>query len=553
MSVNTHNRIPPDRLQPIRPLPGVPSAELPDGPLAVLSAALKAAIRQKYVVLSWVVICVGLAAFYAITAKPTYTATATLLLDPRRPVGSANSDSSSANSLDTSRAESELQVLRSERLLANVFNSLDLANNPAFAFEAPDKRGPSGFSLRGMLGLSNAPPSPDTVLQIKFENFVQQFSVRRVGQSYVVEVSYTSGDPTLARRIANAAASAYLWQSIAAKADAAKNGAEFLQGRVNALNSQARSAATAVSNGSLPDAPTPDADARIIGAALQPLKPSAPRKPLILGLGATVGIVGGLLVVAIRQALDRRIRTPQDLAQRVGLSCLATLPSVPRPNARGRRDAFDLRRTSAQWLNDTKTVLGIRNLRTSIMMELSTRGLDEAGIVAFVSCGTRSASPLIGLSLVKIIRESGELAVLIDADIYGTKPEYLGLDSEVEDYDTLAGLLLEPEKVSSAKLLEFQGASILPARMPSREIGTGIYLGSPAFQKVVNRWRATSHVVLDLPSLSDSADTLAAARQADAVVIIVEATRTTADEVLEAVKTLRNAGAAVTGAVLHNV
>ncbi|MGU3665324.1 Wzz/FepE/Etk N-terminal domain-containing protein [Methylobacterium sp. A49B] len=553
MSVNTHNRIPPDRLQPIRPLPGVPSAELPDGPLAVLSAALKAAIRQKYVVLSWVVICVGLAAFYAITAKPTYTATATLLLDPRRPVGSANSDSSSANSLDTSRAESELQVLRSERLLANVFNSLDLANNPAFAFEAPDKRGSSGFSLRGMLGLSNAPPSPDTVLQIKFENFVQQFSVRRVGQSYVVEVSYTSGDPTLARRIANAAASAYLWQSIAAKADAAKNGAEFLQGRVNALNSQARSAATAVSNGSLPDAPTPDADARIIGAALQPLKPSAPRKPLILGLGATVGIVGGLLVVAIRQALDRRIRTPQDLAQRVGLSCLATLPSVPRPNARGRRDAFDLRRTSAQWLNDTKTVLGIRNLRTSIMMELSTRGLDEAGIVAFVSCGTRSASPLIGLSLVKIIRESGELAVLIDADIYGTKPEYLGLDSEVEDYDTLAGLLLEPEKVSSAKLLEFQGASILPARMPSREIGTGIYLGSPAFQKVVNRWRATSHVVLDLPSLSDSADTLAAARQADAVVIIVEATRTTADEVLEAVKTLRNAGAAVTGAVLHNV
>lgn len=551
--MNTHNRIPPDRLQPIRPLPGVPSAELPDGPLAVLSAALKAAIRQKYVVLSWVVICVGLAAFYAITAKPTYTATATLLLDPRRPVGSANSDSSSANSLDTSRAESELQVLRSERLLANVFNSLDLANNPAFAFEAPDKRGPSGFSLRGMLGLSNAPPSPDTVLQIKFENFVQQFSVRRVGQSYVVEVSYTSGDPTLARRIANAAASAYLWQSIAAKADAAKNGAEFLQGRVNALNSQARSAATAVSNGSLPDAPTPDADARIIGAALQPLKPSAPRKPLILGLGATVGIVGGLLVVAIRQALDRRIRTPQDLAQRVGLSCLATLPSVPRPNARGRRDAFDLRRTSAQWLNDTKTVLGIRNLRTSIMMELSTRGLDEAGIVAFVSCGTRSASPLIGLSLVKIIRESGELAVLIDADIYGTKPEYLGLDSEVEDYDTLAGLLLEPEKVSSAKLLEFQGASILPARMPSREIGTGIYLGSPAFQKVVNRWRATSHVVLDLPSLSDSADTLAAARQADAVVIIVEATRTTADEVLEAVKTLRNAGAAVTGAVLHNV
>ncbi|MBL7405968.1 lipopolysaccharide biosynthesis protein, partial [Escherichia coli] len=91
----------------------------------------------------------------------------------------------------------------------------------------------------------------------------------------------------------------------AAKADAAKNGAEFLQGRVNALASQARSAAAAVTEGTLPDAPTPDADARVIGAALQPLKPSAPRKTLILGLGAMIGLVGGLLAVALLQAFDR--------------------------------------------------------------------------------------------------------------------------------------------------------------------------------------------------------------------------------------------------------
>jgi capsular polysaccharide biosynthesis protein len=548
--VYNQKRIAPDRLESVWPSPEPTSVGVPDGPLAVLSAAVKAAWRHKFVVATWVVFCIGISVLYLANATPSYTATATLLLDPRRQVGSGTSEGVAMPSLDVGRAESELQVLRSERLLANVFNSLDLSNNPEFGFRMPAKDEGLSGRLKDLLGLALPPPSPEMVQQIKFENFAQRLNVRRVGQSYVVEVSYTSGDPTMARRVANAAVSAYLWQSIAAKADAAKNGAEFLQGRVNALVSQARSAAAAVSSGSLPDTPTPDADARVIGAALQPLRPSAPRKTLILGLGATVGLVGGLLVVALRQALDRRVRTAQDLVQRVGMPCLAVLPPMPRTIARGQRDAVDLRSSTAPWLSDGKFVSGVRDLRTSVQLALSTRGRDADGVVALVGCTAKSGTQLIGLGLIRTIQESGQPAVLIDADVHGTALPFLTHDPGVTDGACLAELLADPDRIATAKLATFGGALVLPARLPYRQAGSGIYLGSPAFPKVLDHLRRSYHVVLDLPPLFASTETLAAARQADAVVIVVEAGRTTVDQLSEAMNGLKGVGAHVVGAVL---
>ena len=132
MSVHDQNRISQDRPQVVWPFPEATSVGVPDGPMAVISAALKAAKRHKFVVALWILFCVGLAFVYASTATPLFTATATLLLEPRRQAGSGSAEGALAPSLDVGRAESELQVLRSERLLANVFNSLDLAHHPEF-------------------------------------------------------------------------------------------------------------------------------------------------------------------------------------------------------------------------------------------------------------------------------------------------------------------------------------------------------------------------------------------------------------------------------------
>jgi len=550
MNMHSLNRSPSDPSRSLPSFPEVTSVGVQDGPLAVISAALKAARRHRYAVAAWVIFCIGCAALYVATTASSYTATAVLLLEPRRPAGSG-SEGALAPSLDVGRAESELQVLRSERLLANVFNSLQLANNPEFGPETSEKSEAPTPDPKGLPGQQTTQP-PDSVNleQRKFENFSERFTVRRVGQSYVVEVSYTSKDPTLARRVANAAVSAYLWQSIAAKADAAKNGAEFLQGRVNALSSQARAAATAVSEGTLPATPTPDADARVIGAALQPLKPSAPRKALILGLGATIGVVGGLLAVALLQALDRRVRTPQDLVQRAGIPCLAVVPEVSRKTANGRREPVDLRNAAAPWLLDVRFAAGIRDLRTSIQLALASRGQDAECVIALVGCTRHSGTTLIGLSLARLLQEGGGTARLIDTNIHNATSPLLSENFDA-DSASLAELINNPGRIASARLHDFGGVSVLPARSPYKPVSSGASLGSPAFQSVIDHMRRGGYVILDLPPLSTSAESRVAARRADVVVIVAEAGRATVDDLSDVTSGLIGVGANVIGAILN--
>jgi Mrp family chromosome partitioning ATPase len=63
--------------------------------------------------------------------------------------------------------------------------------------------------------------------------------------------------------------------------------------------------------------------------------------------------------------------------------------------------------------------------------------------------------------------------------------------------------------------------------------------------------RFRSDILLDLPALNGSADALALASQADAVLIVTTVGKTTIDEVNDSLYQLRRAGANVIGAVIN--
>ena len=112
-------------------------------------------------------------------------------------------------------AESQLQVIRSERLLYTVFDALNLSNDSTL------RPGPLSFGSRivnGIAALFRKPQTggddKDALEAAAFDAFTGRVGARRVGQSYVMEVSYTSGNPSEARRLANAIVSGYLGQQL---------------------------------------------------------------------------------------------------------------------------------------------------------------------------------------------------------------------------------------------------------------------------------------------------------------------------------------------------
>ncbi|MFZ2099264.1 MAG: hypothetical protein WAU86_01715 [Oricola sp.] len=82
--------------------------------------------------------------------------------------------------------------------------------------------------------------------------------------------------------------------------------------------------------GSVSQQSYPSADARIITPASPPIYSSHPRMKLLLAFGAFAGMMLGVAAAFVRQVLDDRVRTPQQLWNEIGLNCLVELPRPPR-------------------------------------------------------------------------------------------------------------------------------------------------------------------------------------------------------------------------------
>ncbi|TXN42886.1 hypothetical protein FV227_28480, partial [Methylobacterium sp. WL119] len=241
--------------------------------------------RSRLWLFVWISACVLAAAFTLYRTPSSFTSETTILLDPKRPAN-LTTDQNAPNyppALDSAQADSQIQVLKSERLLRLVYDSLSLNEDSDFIPGAPSLL--QTILAHIAVNRSNniqLDTNINTADQAKFQNFTKRVNARRIAQSYVIELSYTASTAEKAARLANSITMAYLGQQITAKAAAAQNGTEFLQGRITALKVESTAVANAIRDGSITSVPLPDADARVIGAALPPSSKSSPQYLLVL-------------------------------------------------------------------------------------------------------------------------------------------------------------------------------------------------------------------------------------------------------------------------------
>jgi len=539
-------------------LDDTPTSNADEGPIALLRSITTLALQYRLTLIACTAAGLGIAAVYAKTLPPVFTATSTLLLEARRQAAASNSDLGASQNLDLNRVDSELQIIRSERLLSVVFNSLDLENKNA---EQRPPRGRMDRWIEELLGMSASVtarlglttggdtldrtgratmgPAPSDAVrdtnarQMAFESFAKLLSARRVGQSYVIEISYTSSDPALTARVANAAVSAYLLQSVSFKAQMARAGADVFQSRLDALAMQVEAATAATKQGELPRISIPDADARVIGAAIAPLTPSGPRTSLITILGGVLGLIGALFTLALNVGLDRKVRSVRQLSRDTGLPCFAVIPKMFRRRAPF-SNAFS---TTSQ--AQRKYAVVVRDLRTAFETTCSSVRKERNLVMAVVSVGGFDVSTLC-MSLATHTWNSGRYVTLFSRETPRT-----GSTASVSDM-LIANI--PPEKAA----FETQdGVAVLPILSSNADTNLYVDLHDPRVARLIEAARAKGYVVLDLPMLGASMDALALAVHADAVLISCCVGVNTREEVSEAMQQLRRAGVNVIGTVIN--
>ncbi len=196
-----------------------------------------------------------LALTYILTAVPLYTAAGQLLIDVRVPYLAHEQWREVGMVLDSPQIESQIAVLRSEPVALAVVSRLGLqsdaefntasSSSPQITAQPSNVSGAGAASAPEGAGVGKAEPDDEMVREMAAR--VQRgLGIRRIGYSYVLEISYTSSDPAKAARLANGFMQAYIDDQISTRTEAARQGSEWLEKRIETLRLQMNTASLKV-------------------------------------------------------------------------------------------------------------------------------------------------------------------------------------------------------------------------------------------------------------------------------------------------------------------
>lgn len=208
-------------------------------------------LRRWLVVIAATFAVLALAVVWLIQTTPVYSATTQLLIDPRKERVLREEAVVGDLGLDTSSIATEVSLVQSFSVARRVVDKLQLEKNKAFL-------GEGGFSFFGWVasflpklgptteaeqGAGQIPPDVDasalSPAKVWAIGAVQSgVSVKRVGPTYFIEVSFTHTDRKLAADLANSVAESYLVEQLEARYQGARRAATWLSERVTALRGQ---------------------------------------------------------------------------------------------------------------------------------------------------------------------------------------------------------------------------------------------------------------------------------------------------------------------------
>ncbi len=211
-------------------------------------------------------VLVALAILRDAMTTPLYTATATLLVRDTPPAMLENATvaivSQSPESYYGSEDQTQNELLKSRTLAARVIAAEGLANDPAF-------RGTPKPAKAGSGGLSNAfdkwfggHPKPPTAAPVRapltpaagsdavsrglVDEYLGGLTITPVKDTQMVTIDFTTPDPQLSARLANAHAREYISWGIEINAHESEDAEHFLEGKLTQIKEQLEASEAAV-------------------------------------------------------------------------------------------------------------------------------------------------------------------------------------------------------------------------------------------------------------------------------------------------------------------
>lgn len=558
--------------------------------------------RQKYLIagsILFFVIC-GLA--YALLTPPSYRAVSQIIIDPRRLDLFQKDSLFTGAQVDVGTVESQVQLVGSERIASKVIDDLNLLNDPEFISLQPSTAGEvvANYFGYGPAAADKVRPSRQAIL----ESFQKRLDAKRVGLSYIIEISFTSLDPAKAAKIANAVADAYIEDSIAGRLGAIQRASSWLETRLEELGQRAVGAEQALaafkadpknigaaemyakvremeSNIStyrslydnflqryiqtVQQQSFPTVEARVAAMANPPSDKSAPKTLLILAMTLAAGAAVGTMLAAFRELLDGSVRTGDQLADATGAPCLGILPALqvrePKRKRWFSRDRIKVEPIDRQFKSEgiLSVVESARFSRFSetirsikIAADLTIPG-SRCRIIGVSSCLPNEGKSTVAANFAQLIASGGAKVLLIDTDLRNPK---LSMMLTSNPQLSLVEVVEKPEILSQAIWWNesIPGFHFLPGRTVESQADSFDVLSSKGMHELLAQ-QATlyDYIVLDFAPLAPVVDVRAALSMVDGMLLVARWGATTIKILERAVKMSDGLSDKLFGVVLNRV
>jgi capsular exopolysaccharide synthesis family protein len=221
----------------VLPPPAPMDADVPTAFSDDFKNLLRALFARKWMFLAIVALAFAVGLVWTRIAVPTFTATATVVIDPRKQVVISSPEVLSDLEADSSVIDTQTQLIQSRAVVGKVVDRLALPLEvQSSSSKALSARAWALFtgSLPTWAPSEKATVSRDQLI----DSLIGRLEVQRIGLTSALRLSFTDPDPEFSARFANALAGEYLDYQLDMKRQANKDANQWLADRVADLKQQ---------------------------------------------------------------------------------------------------------------------------------------------------------------------------------------------------------------------------------------------------------------------------------------------------------------------------
>ncbi len=401
-------------------------------------------------------------------------------------------------------------------------------------------------------------------------------SAAAVGTSDVINISATATSPARAAGIANAYANDYAAFEASEVTTRIDGVEDQLQAKLNSLQPLIASYEHQLAGGSPSGGQTPPSTqvlqaqllaslsnqevvqgdleqlkaasgsvtspAQVVSTAAAPGSPSSPKTHRNMALGLGAGVVIGLALCVLLDAIDDRIRSRADIEVALdGIPVLGSIPTVPlwkKPD-----QAFVVSVSNPQSI----AAESYRSLRTSLQFVLLDKGVKRVLVSsAIMGEGKTATAANLGVAMAR----AGNEVLAVSADLRRPRlGEFLGCDETVGLSSIALNSLVFDDavrRVPGVPGLWFMGTGPIPPD-PAE------FLGSQSVAEIMATAADRFDLVLvDCAPVIPVADALAASNWSDVIILVVRANMTRRRHPRRALELLSSSRARICGAIFND-